>query len=82
MIGVTSGLERLDSGGVKLSFANLVHVHRPPMIVDEAHNAITGLTREMQARVSPYAIVEFTATPCDHRTAPSATSCTASPPGS
>ena len=33
------------------------------MIVDEAHNAVTGLTREMQARVNPCAIVEFTATP-------------------
>jgi type III restriction enzyme len=33
------------------------------MIVDEAHNAVTGLTREMQARVSPSAIIEFTATP-------------------
>ena len=57
------GLERLESGGVKFSFVNLLHVHRPLMIVDEAHNAVTGLTREMQARVNPCAIVEFTATP-------------------
>ena len=62
-----SGLERLDGGGVKLSFANLLHVHRPLMIVDEAHNAVTGLTREMQARVNPCAIVEFTATPRDKK---------------
>ena len=66
----TPGLERLDNGGVKLSFANLLHVHRPLMIVDEAHNAVTGLTREMQARVNPCAIVEFTATPRDHRGRP------------
>src|SRR3546814_8510005 len=33
------------------------------MVVDEAHNALTGLSREMQARVNPSAIVEFTATP-------------------
>src|SRR3546814_548238 len=33
------------------------------MVVDEAHNAVTGLSREMQARVNPSAIVEFTATP-------------------
>ncbi len=58
-----SGLEKLDNGGVKFSFANLLHRHRPLMIVDEAHNAVTGLTREMQARVNPCAIVEFTATP-------------------
>lgn len=57
------GLERLDGGGVKFSFANLLHIHRPLMIVDEAHNAVTGLTREMQARVNPSAIIEFTATP-------------------
>ena len=40
------------------------------MIVDEAHNAVTGLTREMQARVNPCAIVEFTATPRDRRGRP------------
>ncbi len=57
------GLERLEGGGVKFSFANLLHVHRPLMIVDEAHNAVTGLTRDMQARVNPSAIIEFTATP-------------------
>ena len=57
------GLEKLDSGGVKFSFANLLHLHRPLMIVDEAHNAVTGLTREMQARVNSTAIIEFTATP-------------------
>ncbi len=58
-----AGLERLDDGGPKFSFANLLHIHRPLTIVDEAHNAVTGLTREMQARLNPSAIVEFTATP-------------------
>jgi len=57
------GLETLENGEPKFSFANLLHLHRPLMIVDEAHNAVTGLTREMQARVNPCAIVEFTATP-------------------
>ena len=57
------GLERLDGGGVKFSFANLLHAHRPLMIVDEAQNAVTGLTREMQERLHPCAIIEFTATP-------------------
>ena len=56
-------LEMLEGGGVKFSFANLLHLHRPLLIVDEAHNAVTGLTREMQARLNPCAIVEFTATP-------------------
>jgi type III restriction enzyme len=58
-----SGLEPLESGGIKFSFANLLHLHRPLMIVDEAHNAVTDLSRDMQARVNPCAIIEFTATP-------------------
>ena len=57
------GLERLEDGGIKYSFVNLLHLCRPLMIVDEAHNAVTGLTREMQARVNPCAVIEFTATP-------------------
>lgn len=57
------GLETLENGEIKFSFANLLHIHRPLMIVDEAHNAVTGLTREMQTRVNPSAIIEFTATP-------------------
>ena len=61
------GLEKMDDGGVKFSFANLLHAHRPLMIVDEAHNAVTELTREMQERVNPCAIVEFTATPRDKK---------------
>ena len=56
-------VERLENGAVKFSFVNLLHLHRPLMIVDEAHNAVTGLTREMQARVNPCAVIEFTATP-------------------
>ncbi len=61
--GRASGLETTAEGGVKFSFANLMHLHRPLMIVDEAHNAVTGLTREMQKRVNPAAIIEFSATP-------------------
>ncbi len=56
-------LEMMGNGETKFSFANLLHIHRPLMIVDEAHNAVTGLTREMQVRVNPSAIIEFTATP-------------------
>lgn len=61
--GTPAELEASQGGGPRFSFANLMHLHRPLMIVDEAHNAVTGLTREMQARVNPCAIVEFTATP-------------------
>jgi type III restriction enzyme len=64
----TAGLEQRDGstdkvGDPRFSFANLLHIHHPLMIVDEAHNAVTGLTRDMQARVNPSAIIEFTATP-------------------
>ncbi|WP_066487624.1 DEAD/DEAH box helicase family protein [Sphingomonas sp. CCH9-F2] len=68
-----SGLEPLGAevakrvGGhpddIRYSLANLLHLHRPLMIMDEAHKAVTGLSREMQARVNPSAIIEFTATP-------------------
>jgi len=59
-----AGLETISEGGtIKFSFANLMHLHRPLMIVDEAHKAVTGLSEEMQARVNPSAIIEFTATP-------------------
>ena len=51
------------SDQIKFSFANLLHTLHPIMIVDEAHNAVTGLTREMQERVSPSAVIEFSATP-------------------
>ena len=66
----TAGLEQVGggtetSGDPRFSFANLLHLHRPLMIVDEAHGAVTGLTRDMQARVNPCAIIEFTATPRD-----------------
>lgn len=57
------GMELTEDGTPKYSFANLMHVHRPLMIVDEAHNAVSGLSREMQARVNPSAVVEFSATP-------------------
>ena len=39
LVGVPEGLETLDDGEPKFSFANLLHMHRPLMIVDEAHNA-------------------------------------------
>jgi type III restriction enzyme len=63
------GLERNDDGPMKgdirFSFANLLYLQRPLVIVDEAHQAVTGLAHEMQARLNPSAIVEFTATPQD-----------------
>lgn len=45
------------------SFANLMKLHRPLVIVDEAHNFTSTLSGETFARLAPAAVVEFTATP-------------------
>ncbi|HCM1078082.1 TPA: DEAD/DEAH box helicase family protein [Vibrio parahaemolyticus] len=50
-------------GQIKGSFANLMCLSQPLVIVDEAHNARTELTFETLQRVNPSAIIEFTATP-------------------
>jgi type III restriction enzyme len=55
-----------DGGTLKHSLANLVYVHRPALIIDEAHNARTPLTFETLQRLNPSCIVEFTATPLIH----------------
>jgi type III restriction enzyme len=52
-----------NAGQVKYSFANLLSIHRPLVIVDEAHNARTGLTFDVLKRVAPACIIELTATP-------------------
>lgn len=58
------GLEKKeDTNNIKFSLANLLHIAHPIMIVDEAHNAVTGLSRVMQERIAPSCIIEFTATP-------------------
>jgi type III restriction enzyme len=61
------GLERIESGAgagkVKYSFANLMMIHQPLVIMDEAHNARTSLTFDTLKRLSPSAIIELTATP-------------------
>ena len=62
-ITATEGMEKDENGKLKFSFANLLYFHRPIMIIDEAHNAVTNLSAEMQGRINPSAIIEFTATP-------------------
>jgi len=57
-------LERRESdGGIKYSFVNLLHVQRPLVLVDEAHNAKSDLSFEVLRRVNPAAVIEYTATP-------------------
>ncbi|MDR0800594.1 MAG: DEAD/DEAH box helicase family protein, partial [Endomicrobium sp.] len=65
---ISSSLERIeagrpDNGKIKYSFANLLNIHNPLVIVDEAHNANTKLSYKVMERVNPACIIEFTATP-------------------
>jgi len=60
----TEGRLEQGSGGRPIpSLCNLLRLHRPIVIVDEAHNARTPLSFETLARFSPSCILEFTATP-------------------
>lgn len=60
----TQGMERDETTNqLKFSFANLLHWHRPLVIVDEAHNAKSDLSIEVLRRVNAACIVEYTATP-------------------
>lgn len=63
----TPGLERIEEsdreGQIKFSFRNLLALHRPLVIVDEAHNNTSPLSFEVLQRVQAACIVEFTATP-------------------
>ena len=61
--GLETIAEGPNAGKVKYSFANLLRIHHPMVIVDEAHNVRTGLSFDALRRVSPSCIVELTATP-------------------
>lgn len=58
-----NGLTQKELGHIKYSFANLLAIHQPIVIMDEAHNARTKLTFETLQRVHPAAVIELTATP-------------------
>lgn len=61
--GVEVQTEGLDKGKAKFSFANVLALVRPLVIVDEAHNAKTELSYEVLQRVKAGCVIEFTATP-------------------
>jgi type III restriction enzyme len=64
--GATRDLPYLQKGAdgrTLFSFANLLALHGPLVIMDEAHNATTPLSYEVYERLSPKAVVELTATP-------------------
>lgn len=58
-----NGLGTSQLGKIKYSFANLLALKHPLVIMDEAHNARTPLTFETLKRVHPACVIEFTATP-------------------
>jgi len=64
------GIETFENGEPLTSLANVLRLHRPIVIVDEAHNARTGLSFATLARFTPSCILEFTATP-DTKESPS-----------
>ena len=65
----TAGMERFEDGDskgqIKFSFRNLLALHRPLVIVDEAHNNTSALSYEVLQRVNAACVIEFTATPAD-----------------
>lgn len=56
-------LTATDVGRVKHSVANWLHLNRPLVIVDEAHNNRTDRFFKTLGRLNPSCVVEFTATP-------------------
>lgn len=58
-----NGLGPSSLGKIKFSFANLLALKQPIVIMDEAHNARTKLTFDTLKRIHPRCVIEFTATP-------------------
>ncbi|MEL1264428.1 DEAD/DEAH box helicase [Pseudoxanthomonas putridarboris] len=56
-------LEQNSAGKAIASFANLLKLHGPLVITDEAHNANTPLSYEVYQRLGAKVVVELTATP-------------------
>lgn len=57
-------LDKIEGGDtIAYTLANLLRLHRPMVIVDEAHNARTELSFKTLAAFDPSIILEMTATP-------------------
>lgn len=56
-------LEQNKAGKAIASFANLLKLHGPLVITDEAHNANTPLSYQVYERLGAEVVVELTATP-------------------
>ncbi len=62
-VPASAEVERYENGKPIPSLANLLRLHRPIVIVDEAQNVRSTLSFETLARFNPACILEFTATP-------------------
>lgn len=62
-LAVQPYLTAKDVGRVKYSVANWMHLQRPIVIVDEAHNNRTDRFFKSLGRVNPSCVIEMTATP-------------------
>jgi len=60
---VQEDLENNGDGLIVHSLGNVLRMHRPLVIMDEAHNARTQLSFGTLTRFHPACIIEFTATP-------------------
>lgn len=60
-----NGLGEEALGKIKYSFANILALHNPLVIMDEAHNARSHLSFEVIKRIHPACVIELTATPDD-----------------
>jgi type III restriction enzyme len=62
-----NGLGAEALGRIKYSFANILALHNPLVIMDEAHNARSHLSFEVIKRIHPACVIELTATPDDSK---------------
>jgi type III restriction enzyme len=62
-LATTADVQRYENGKPIPSLGNLLRLHRPIVIVDEAQNVRTSLSFDTLARFNPSCILEFTATP-------------------
>jgi len=62
-VPASAEVDRYENGKPIPSLANLLRLHRPVVIVDEAQNVRSALSFETLARFNPSCILEFTATP-------------------
>lgn len=62
-VSASTDVDRYENGKPVPSLANLLRMHRPVVIVDEAHNVRSDISFMTLARFNPSCILEFTATP-------------------